>query len=347
MTYRAIRAIRKTGKTPQVHQSCHYNRPIFPVAVRPEVWGMRWKSVALAAALGPALAGCNIAHNTARNIVNEPHVVWTQHAIEHDLRKAAKTAWESAKAECSEHAASAEFRDGFRDGYVDYLDRGGNPTLPAVPPAKYTRHKKYFTENGQCRVKEYFLGFKLGQEVAIATGRRQFLTVPVLLPQVPPGPPVLNVQPDTTTPPLMTPPMTPPKPPAGTEPPVSSGKAVPGVVVPPPSVPPPLPTPPRLLPNDPAAKPVPLPEPDRLPIPIPVPVPTAVPVPLPVPTPVPTPVLVAPAAGGNLPAIPPLPVPDVPTPTMRTPPIALPSVVLPPNHTVPPPLRPNHPNPRY
>lgn len=336
---------------------------------------MRWKSVALAGALGPVLAGCNVAHNAARTIVNEPHVVWTQHAIEHDLRKAAKAAFEAAKAECPEHAASAEFRDGFIDGYVDYLDRGGNPTLPAVPPAKYTRHKKYFTENGQCRVKEYFLGFKLGQEVAIATGRRQFLTVPVLLPQLPPGPPVFNVQPDTTTPP----PMTPPKPPGGIEPsggprkekPVAAvppavvpprpersggdekrqaGKERPGAVVPPPSVPPPappLPTP-RLLPNDPAAKPVPLPEPDLLPIPLPIPTPgpTSVPVPVPTPAPAPAPVLLIPSAGVDLPAIPPLPLPDVSTPPPRTPSVALPSVVVPPNHTVPPPLRPNHPQPR-
>jgi len=53
---------------------------------------MRWKSVAIAGALWPAAAGCNIAHNAARNIVNEPHVVWTEHAIAHDLRKSARAA---------------------------------------------------------------------------------------------------------------------------------------------------------------------------------------------------------------------------------------------------------------
>ena len=123
---------------------------------------MRWRSVAIAGALWPAAAGCNIAHNAARNIINEPHVVWTQHAIKHDLKQAAKAAWEASRFECPEHADSAAFRDGFIDGYVDYLDRGGNGSMPAVPPAKYTRHKEYFTENGQCLVKEYFFGFKHG-----------------------------------------------------------------------------------------------------------------------------------------------------------------------------------------
>ena len=121
---------------------------------------MRWRSVAIVGALWPASSGCNIAYNTGRNVINEPHVVWTQHAIKHELRKAAKAAWETSRFECPEHADSDAFRDGFIDGYVDYLDRGGNASLPAVPPAKYTRHKDYYTENGQCLVKEYFLGFK-------------------------------------------------------------------------------------------------------------------------------------------------------------------------------------------
>src|SRR5262245_22078338 len=109
---------------------------------------MRWKSVVLAGALVPGVAGCNIAKLACRNIVNEPHVVWTHHSITHELRKSAAAAWEEA---CGQYPnCSPEFRQGFLDGYVDYLDRGGNASLPAVPPAKYTRHVKYFTENGQC-----------------------------------------------------------------------------------------------------------------------------------------------------------------------------------------------------
>src|SRR5437762_11841757 len=116
---------------------------------------MRWKSVALAAAAGPALAGCNIAHFTAHNLVNEPKVVCTQAVIEIELRKEAREAWREVRGDYPRCAFTAEFRDGFLDGYVDYLDRGGNGSLPAVPPVKYTRHPRYFTEDGQCRVKEY------------------------------------------------------------------------------------------------------------------------------------------------------------------------------------------------
>ena len=72
-------------------------RPIPFLTVCREVSGMRWKSVAIAGALWPAAAGCNIAYNAARNIINEPHVVWTQHAIEHDLRKEARAVWETSR----------------------------------------------------------------------------------------------------------------------------------------------------------------------------------------------------------------------------------------------------------
>lgn len=172
---------------------------------------MRWKSLAVAGALAPAVMGCNIYYNAARNLLNEPHVVGSQVAITHELRKAAKTTWSQVREQYPRRAFTAEFRDGFLDGYVDYLDQGGNGSTTAVPPPKYTRQKKYYTEEGQCLMKHYLLGFQYGQEVAIATGRRPLLTVPVLLPETPKGPPAFNIQPHgSSAPPTMTPPAEPP-----------------------------------------------------------------------------------------------------------------------------------------
>jgi hypothetical protein len=156
---------------------------------------MRWQSVALAAMALPPLTGCSIVETAARNIVNEPRFVCNEYAIEHDLRKAAKTAWRDVRAEYPRRDFSREFRDGFLDGFVDYLDRGGNGSLPAVPPAKYIRDKKYFTEEGHCLMQEYFLGFQYGQEIALATGKREFLTIPVLLPDERPQPPAFVIDP--------------------------------------------------------------------------------------------------------------------------------------------------------
>jgi hypothetical protein len=320
---------------------------------------MRWKSVAVAGAFWPAAAGCNIAHYAARNIVNEPHVVWTQHAIAHDLRKSARSAWEEVKGQCPEYAASAEYRDGFVDGYVDYLDRGGEGTLPAVPPAKYTRHKKYFTETGQCLVKVYFLGFKHGQEVAIASGRRELLTVPVLLPQQPTGPVAFNVQPAPGhVPPPMMPYPTPPD--TGTaaapakevrvasEPPPAVATPTVPIAVPVPQAPPePLPPLSKGAPP-PGFEPTPKPPPteERAGTDPPRPAPKPVPARPPVSTPVSVPALpdrVGPRRWGDLPPIPTVPAEAAPGPV--TPTDGPTPRVLPPNHTVRPPLPPNHPKP--
>jgi hypothetical protein len=200
---------------------------------------MRWKSFALAGAFGPALVGCTIARNACRNFVNEPLTVCTQRAITHDLEKQAKDAWAEVRGQYPRKAFTPEFRDGFTDGFVDYLDRGGHGSLPAAPPAKYVRHKKYFTPEGQCRMKDYLLGFKYGQEIAIATGRRQFLTVPVLLPEKPVGPPAFDV----------VPPPVPVLPPDAVFPP---GTVLPpDAVIPPAGVPLPLPPTPTLTPPQP------------------------------------------------------------------------------------------------
>lgn len=319
---------------------------------------MRWRSVAIAGALWPAAAGgCNIAHNAARNIINEPHVVWTQHAIKHDLKMRAKAAWETARFECPEHADSAAFRDGFVDGYVDYLDRGGNGSIPAVPPAKYTRHKDYYTENGQCLVKEYFLGFKTGQEVAIATGQRQVLTVPVLLPLEPTGPPAFTLAPAGAE---QAPPMIPPRPLDGIEPTSGSTGDVPRVIVPrnPAAFQTPTPVKPASLVRkssppagfSPISKPLIVsspahaaaqelrvsalvePDPDLS---------DASPLPLP-PRVGPS----GPEVWGELPAIPPATSgPAVPTPRLPPPSNRPAPRVTPPNHTVRPLLPPNHPSP--
>lgn len=303
---------------------------------------MRWKSVALVGAAWPAVAGCNIVHNAAHNIANEPQVVCTQHGIEHDLRKQARGAWQEVRGEYPRRAFTAEFRDGFLDGFVDYLDRGGNASLPAVPPVKYTRHKKYFTEEGQCLVKDYFLGFKYGQEIAIATGKRQFLTVPVLLPKQPSGPPPFTLANPGTI--LHAPPVVSPEAPATVAPIPLPAPTQPPVAAPPkpaaPVLPPPKPVPNSGLPVPPAAQA----EPDRLPRLTP-PLPTN---PLPVPLGVnPPPVLEIPVAATGVPNLPRLPAPPAEVPELPAY-IPTPSTwdelpIVPPEHTMPPVVPPTHP----
>ncbi len=152
---------------------------------------MRWKTLACAGLLPATLGGCYTAHD----LLHEHRAVHSEDAITRELHRDARCAWREVRGQFPRRMFSEEFRDGFLDGYTDYLDRGGNASPPLVPPVKYTRDKKYYTPEGQALLKDYFLGFKYGTDVAVATGCRQFLTVPVLLPNSPAEPPAFNVQP--------------------------------------------------------------------------------------------------------------------------------------------------------
>ncbi len=125
---------------------------------------MGWKSVAWAGCLLPVLAGCGAVHNLTTGTRSAP----TRSAFEYDPRTGAGTAWAAVRAQHPQRAFSDEFRDGFQAGYVDHLDRGGD----ARPPADYARHKKYLTPERDGLVRDYYLGFQYGIDVAASGGRQ-------------------------------------------------------------------------------------------------------------------------------------------------------------------------------
>jgi hypothetical protein len=135
---------------------------------------MGWKSVAWAACLLPVLAGCGSVHKLTTGTRPAP----SRSASEHDPR----AAWATVREQHPQRAFSEEFHDGFLAGYADYLDRGTAAQPPAVPPANYTRYKKYLTPEGDGLVRDYYLGFQYGIDAAIAGKRWTSSNVPVPLP---------------------------------------------------------------------------------------------------------------------------------------------------------------------
>lgn len=184
---------------------------------------MRGKALLIAACVAP-LTGCHIARNAYRTISHEPVQFFDDCSVERNLKKDAKLAWAEVCRQYPRRHFHDDFFDGFIDGYTDYLDSGGTAQIPAMPPVKY-RRSKYFNPEGHEKIRQYFLGFKYGMDVAIATGCRPFLTVPVLLPeQQPAGHPnisLLPAPPDTD--------IIPEKPQAK---PLPAGPAAPPAVVP-------------------------------------------------------------------------------------------------------------------
>jgi hypothetical protein len=168
------------------------------------------------------LAGCsNLGQLAVRNLSYETHLYYGDKRVRHDLRADARAALVECGGRHPRKVFTAEFRDGFVDGYSDYLQNGGPAVPPAVPPDRY-RKAEYLSPEGHARVRDYMLGFKYGADVAVATGRRPFFTVPVLVSDAPPPQPpnvvVLPAPPDglSTDPPAGPKPA--PAPPAASEP---------------------------------------------------------------------------------------------------------------------------------
>jgi hypothetical protein len=175
---------------------------------------LRWFGGLLALLPG----GCQLFENAHRNVYNEFTVFCTTHVLRHQLDKEAARVWAEI---CRQHpgAFSDDYRDGFLVGYADYLEWGGRGEPIPVPPIFYRQHQ-YLSPLGQATIEEYITGFRYGTMVAIATGKRPSLIVPVLLPVEPQtGPPPRR---PTDEPPTDAQPLPPPKPviaPTPTEPP--------------------------------------------------------------------------------------------------------------------------------
>jgi hypothetical protein len=144
---------------------------------------MRWKQVAWAGCLAPFVGGCLTAYKPSHHHLAEHSVSKAERAVSRAIQNKARSAWQTVRSEFPRKMFSAEFRDGFLDGYSDYLDRGGDSSPPAVPPVRYTQNSKYYTPEGHALMRDYLLGFKYGSDVAVATGQRHYLTVPVLIPE--------------------------------------------------------------------------------------------------------------------------------------------------------------------
>lgn len=143
---------------------------------------MRWKWVVRAACLAPMFGGCVGVYHPRDDWAAERGANQFEREIRRTIERRAREAWQEVVRQYSRRQFTPEFRDGFLDGYTDYLDRGGDGQPPAAPPPRYTQNKHYYTPEGHVRLRDYLLGFKYGTDVAVASGQRQFLTVPVLVP---------------------------------------------------------------------------------------------------------------------------------------------------------------------
>jgi hypothetical protein len=92
-------------------------------------------------------------------------------------RRLAQEAWEEV---CQREgdAFSPDFAQGYRDGFIDYLNFGGKGDVPPRPPHYYWS-PQYETPPGRQAVEDWYAGFRRGAGDAIASGMRETIILPL------------------------------------------------------------------------------------------------------------------------------------------------------------------------
>ena len=139
--------------------------------------------------------GCQLASNAVHNITFEVKRV-TAEVVEHrKLEQLARESWEKLRTTEDHRAHPKEFAEGFKDGFVDYLQFGGSGQPPFVPPKHYWG-SYYHTPDGYRAIEDWFAGFRFGAATAQQSGYRKWVTMPSALTTEPPPPPVFSAVPE-------------------------------------------------------------------------------------------------------------------------------------------------------
>ena len=133
-------------------------------------------------------SGCRLCHNAWRTTVAEPirysreaYDKWGQKRFRDLAACALDEATSVARAELDDYSCdpfSVDYRQGFIDGFVDYLEAGGSGNPSPLPPRRYWR-AKYQNPAGFQRAQDWFRGFQHGTGAAQASNLRAFVTVPL------------------------------------------------------------------------------------------------------------------------------------------------------------------------
>ncbi|CAN5218446.1 hypothetical protein BH10PLA2_BH10PLA2_16450 [soil metagenome] len=129
----------------------------------------------------PLMAGCSIYGPTTRNAFYETRLIFDESCEYVRNCLLADSSWKEFEKNDSAVEYSKDFEHGFKAGFKSYLDYGANAGIPPIPPKHYWWLCKEGPENLQ-RDGEWHSGFLRGREFAQASGFREMIIVPALVP---------------------------------------------------------------------------------------------------------------------------------------------------------------------
>ena len=125
------------------------------------------------------VSGCQVYHLKRKVLVEEP----LRYSARFDTRKTqrlnsriARIEFERMRASNPKTNFSEDFRDGFVEGFSDYLTYGGDGKPPLQPPRKYWRLNLRGPEE-KMAVNDWYSGFTTGSNAAISSNLREQYSV--------------------------------------------------------------------------------------------------------------------------------------------------------------------------
>jgi hypothetical protein len=127
------------------------------------------------------VSGCSWLPYLGRNLVGTPLEAVESCCFDVTMHFRARKAWRDIVASSPAKEFSSAYGDGFCNGFVDYVRRGGTGEPPAIPPMCY-RYPVLRTPEQQQAIDDWFAGFRHGSAVAREQGWREGVVIPISQP---------------------------------------------------------------------------------------------------------------------------------------------------------------------
>lgn len=121
--------------------------------------------------------GCALVEDSCRNLCVGLKTPLQEHREKARNRQWAESAWQQVCATVGPERSSEDYAQGFKEGFAEYLFRGGDGEPPLVAPLRY-RDPRYQNPEGYQRVHDWFHGYRHGSTMARVSGARTWITGP-------------------------------------------------------------------------------------------------------------------------------------------------------------------------
>lgn len=142
-------------------------------------------AVSCASALAAGGCSVDVLHYGAKNLVYTPCSRLNGAKECCRSNTLAEESWRAFQKNSPGTQFSKDFASGYVFGFADYVEKGGSGNPPVVPPLRY-RKVHYETPEGHQQIADWFAGCRAGAAAGMASGYRQNVILPMVVP--PPKP---------------------------------------------------------------------------------------------------------------------------------------------------------------